>query len=57
MEQSSALLGPDPWPYGVDANRTTLEAFAQYAFEQGVCARRIGLEELFPREVQSSFKI
>jgi len=57
MEQSSALLGPDPWPYGVDANRTTLEAFAQYAFEQGVCARRMDLEELFPQEVRSSFKI
>lgn len=57
MEQSSALLGPDPWPYGIDTNRTTLEAFAQYAFEQGVCARRIALDELFPPEVQSSFKI
>jgi len=57
MERSSALLGADPWPYGVDANRTTLEAFAQYAFEQGVCARRIELDELFPQEVRSSFKI
>ena len=57
MEQSSALLGPDPWPYGIDANRTTLEAFAQYAFEQGVCARRVELHELFPQEVQSSFRV
>jgi 4,5-dihydroxyphthalate decarboxylase len=57
VEQSSALLGSDPWPYGVEANRITLEAFAQYAFEQGLCARKIELNELFPREVQSSFRI
>jgi 4,5-dihydroxyphthalate decarboxylase len=57
MEQSTALLGPDPWPYGIEANRVTLEAFAQYAFEQGICARRVELHELFPREVQSTFKV
>ena len=57
IEQSSALLGPDPWPYGLEANRATLEAFAQYAFEQGVCARRVEVQDLFPREVQSTFKV
>ena len=57
MEQSSALLGPDPWPYGVEANRPTLEAFAQYAFEQGICARKMEMDELFPPEVRSSFRI
>ena len=57
MEQSSALLGPDPWPYGLEANRTTLEAFAQYAFEQGVCARRVEVQDLFPPEVQSSYRV
>ena len=25
------------WPYGIEANRTTIEAFLQYCFEQGVC--------------------
>jgi len=57
MEQSSVLLGPDPWPYGLEANRTTLEAFAQYAFEQGVCARRMEMHDLFPPEVQSSYRV
>jgi len=50
-------LGADPWPYGIDANRVTLDAFATYAFEQGVCSRKVELEELFPREVQSTFRI
>jgi 4,5-dihydroxyphthalate decarboxylase len=57
VEQGSDWLGADPWPYGVDANRVTLEAFATYAFEQGVCSRKVDLAELFPREVQSSFKV
>lgn len=50
-------LGRDFWPYGVEANRRTLEAFARDAFEQGVCARELAPEELFPPEVQSRFRI
>jgi 4,5-dihydroxyphthalate decarboxylase len=42
-----ALFGDDFWPYGVDANRTTLETFLAYAFEQGVCRRPLAVEELF----------
>jgi 4,5-dihydroxyphthalate decarboxylase len=51
------ILGDDFWPYGIEANRTTLEAFARYAFEQGVCARRLAIEELFAPEVRSRFKV
>lgn len=47
----------DYWPYGVEPNRSTLEAFLQYCYEQGVCARRLTLEELYPREVQTVFKV
>jgi 4,5-dihydroxyphthalate decarboxylase len=52
-----ALLGADFWPYGVEPNRTTLEAFAQYAFEQGVTRRRVAVDALFPPEVGASFKV
>lgn len=51
------LAGEDFWPYGAEANRTTLEAFLQYAFEQGVCRRRLKLEELFAPETLERFKI
>jgi 4,5-dihydroxyphthalate decarboxylase len=51
------LFGDDPWPYGVQANRTTLEAFLQYAHEQGVCRRRLTSEELFPPEVLETFRV
>jgi 4,5-dihydroxyphthalate decarboxylase len=51
------LAGEDFWPYGVEANRATLEAFLQYSFEQGVCRRRLGVEELFAPETLERFKI
>jgi 4,5-dihydroxyphthalate decarboxylase len=52
-----ALFGEDLWPYGIEPNRATLEAFLQYAFEQGVCHRKLTPEALFPREVQSAVKV
>lgn len=54
---SRQQLGEDFWPYGIEANRTTLEAFSQYAFEQGVSHRKVAVEELFAPEVQQSFKV
>jgi len=47
LAEMRRLIGGDPWPYGVDANRTTLEAFTRYAYEQGVAARNLEPEELF----------
>ena len=41
------------WPYGIEPNRVTLEAFLIYCYEQGVCKRRLEPEELFAKEVQS----
>ncbi len=51
------LAGKDFWPYGVEPNRATLEAYLQYAFEQGVCRRRLAVEEVFAPETLSSYKI
>jgi 4,5-dihydroxyphthalate decarboxylase len=49
-EQGAALQTPDPWTYGVAANRPTLEAAVQYSYEQGLSARRLAVEELFAPE-------
>jgi 4,5-dihydroxyphthalate decarboxylase len=40
-------LATDPMAYGVKSNRKVLETITQYVHEQGLTARRIGLEELF----------
>jgi 4,5-dihydroxyphthalate decarboxylase len=56
-ERGRSVVGADPWPYGIEPNRTTLNAFLDYAVEQGVCERRIAVEDLFVPEVQHRFTI
>jgi 4,5-dihydroxyphthalate decarboxylase len=57
VEDMRRLLGPDPWPYGVEPNRPTLEAFTRWAAEQGVAARRLDPEELFAPQVLAGYKV
>jgi 4,5-dihydroxyphthalate decarboxylase len=45
-----ALLGSEPWPSGLAANRAILELVITYAVEQGVIPRPIAPEELFQLE-------
>ncbi|HEX7055504.1 MAG TPA: hypothetical protein VF211_16390 [Burkholderiales bacterium] len=47
LEEEQALLGDDPWTYGLEANRHVLAKFIDYCFEQGIASRRIEPEELF----------
>ncbi len=54
---AAPLFGSDYWPYGIEPNRVTLEAFLGYAHEQGVCHRPMTPEEIFPPAVASSFKV
>ncbi len=51
------IFGNDYWPYGVEGNRKTLEAFLLYAYEQGVCHRHLAPEDLFPKNVLSSVRV
>jgi 4,5-dihydroxyphthalate decarboxylase len=47
-EEQEAILGPDPWEYGLtERNRRTLETLVGYSREQGLIKREIPLEELF----------
>jgi 4,5-dihydroxyphthalate decarboxylase len=57
LEEARQLIGSDPWPYGVDANRVTLGAFTRYAHEQGVAARRLEPEDLFVPEVLGHYRV
>jgi 4,5-dihydroxyphthalate decarboxylase len=50
--QAKEMLGGELWPYGIEANRKTLEAFLQYAYEQGVCSRRLDVQDIFAKNVQ-----
>lgn len=57
VEEVTEEFGEDFWPYGIDKNRPTLEAFCRYAYEQGVARWHLTPEELFPKEVHASFRV
>ncbi|MEE8333241.1 MAG: 4,5-dihydroxyphthalate decarboxylase [Alphaproteobacteria bacterium] len=56
-EEMTALMGDDIWPYGVEANRITLQAFLQMCQEQGISHRSMTVEELFADTVLGGFKV
>jgi 4,5-dihydroxyphthalate decarboxylase len=56
-ERMAQRFGGDPWPYGVEKNRTTLDTFCAWAHEQGVAHRRLQPEDLFPPELLQSYRI
>src|SRR5712664_3569140 len=51
------LFGGDPYPFGIEENRPTLELFLQYTFEQGIAHRHAKPEEIFPPGIMASVKI
>ncbi|RAI44961.1 ABC transporter substrate-binding protein [Rhodoplanes roseus] len=56
LEQARALMGNDFWPYGVDANRKTLDAFLHHHHAQGLSKRRLSVDELFHPSTYETFK-
>jgi 4,5-dihydroxyphthalate decarboxylase len=50
-EEERALLGPDPWSYGLSPiNRKNLDTFIDYVHDQVLSGPRPRLEDLFPKE-------
>jgi 4,5-dihydroxyphthalate decarboxylase len=47
VRELDELFAGDPWPYGVEANRPTLEALVQYMAEQHLIERPLPIEDLF----------
>jgi len=47
LEETRALMGANFWPYGVEANRKTLEALFQYSYEQGLAKKNLKIEDVF----------
>ena len=56
-DEIAAGYGPDPYPYGIEHSRPTIEAFCRYAHDQGVTHRRMTVEDLFPHEVRTTARI
>jgi 4,5-dihydroxyphthalate decarboxylase len=48
LEEQIAILGPDPWEFGLtDKNRKNLETLQRYCKQQGVVRQERPLEDLF----------
>jgi 4,5-dihydroxyphthalate decarboxylase len=47
LDEIDAVFGGDPWPYGLEPNRPTLEALVRYLEEQGVIAKAPRVDDLF----------
>jgi 4,5-dihydroxyphthalate decarboxylase len=47
IDELDEVFGPDPWPYGVEENRVTLETMMRYMVEQGVLQDVLPVESLF----------
>lgn len=47
IDEIHEIFDGDPWPYGVEANRPTLEALVTYLQDQHLIAHKPTLEELF----------
>jgi 4,5-dihydroxyphthalate decarboxylase len=41
------IVGPDPLPYGIEANLPTIEALERTAFNQALTPKRMSVEDLF----------
>jgi 4,5-dihydroxyphthalate decarboxylase len=57
VEEIIARVGSDPYPYGTEPSRPTIEAFCRYAHDQGVTQQRMTIEDLFPPEVRGTARV
>jgi 4,5-dihydroxyphthalate decarboxylase len=47
LDEIDEVFGGDPWPYGIEPNRPTLEALVQFLADQSMIAAPVKLEDLF----------
>jgi 4,5-dihydroxyphthalate decarboxylase len=53
VEEQEAILGKDPWVYGLNAaNRYNLETLIRYAHHQGMIQKPLSVDDLFDPSVQ-----
>ena len=46
-EEQRAVMGPDPWRYGIKGNEKVLNTIIRYAEEQGLLKRKLTITDLF----------
>ncbi len=51
LEEDRTLLGEDWRPYGIAANRKTLDTVLRYHYEQGITDQLYSVEDLFAADL------
>jgi 4,5-dihydroxyphthalate decarboxylase len=46
-EEQQAVMGPDPWQFGIKGNEKVLETLIRYADEQGLLAKSMTVADMF----------
>jgi 4,5-dihydroxyphthalate decarboxylase len=57
VEETQRVMGEDYWPYGIEPNRKVLETFLRYSHSQGLAKELWDPDEVFARNVGSSYVI
>lgn len=57
LNRAQALMGHDPWTYGVGGNAHVLDRFLDYHHAQGLSPRRVQLDELFHPATREAYSL
>lgn len=56
-EDLHARFDGDPFPFGIERNRPTLERFLRYTAEQGIAKHRVEPEDIFPSGIGTAVRV
>lgn len=57
FDATRELMGEDYWSYGLEANRSTLDAMVRYSHDHGLIGSERSVDELFAAETHEAFKL
>lgn len=57
LDDIQEVFGDDPWPYGLEPNRPTLEALVDFLHDQALIKDKVPIEELFAPVRGNNWKI
>lgn len=57
LDEIDDVFNGDPWPYGIESNRKTLEGLVRFLHDQGMIDRIIPIDELFAATQGQHWKI
>lgn len=57
IDETVQLMGEDFWSYGVEPNRSTIDTFLRYSYEQSLSRQLLKADDLFAESTASTYAI